>query len=310
MANTGGMPSSALRPQTQPLQRTAGYLSCALAGCCWGTGFFFGKVALEELSVAHMVLYRIAFGSLGMLPVVLLHRQRFSRNEWLILLVSALLGVPIQFLIQFEGLAHTTVSHASLMVGTMPVILALGAAIFAHERLDRIGWAALGASTLGAGLIALSGKHSAAAGTHGPSLYGDLLVVFSLIVALGWILLNKRLIERHPPLVVTAYVIITGTAMLAIWVVLRDGPPPVHISGKAWFALAASGLLATALSTSAWNWGLGRIPASEAGVFLNLEPLIGSLLGITLLGESLGPAAWIGGAAILAAAFILTSRRK
>lgn len=299
------MTPSTLQPSTRPLQRTAGYLSCALAGCCWGTGFFFGKVALEELSVGHMVLYRFVFASLGMLPVVLLHRQHFSRSEWFTLLVSALLGVPIQFLIQFEGLAHTTVSHASLMVGTMPVILAVGAAIFAHERLDRIGWAALGASTLGAGLIALSGKH----GAHGATLYGDLLVVLSLVVALGWILLNKRLIERHPPLVVTAYVILTGCAMLAVWVVLRDGPPPLHVSATTWFALAASGLVATALSTSAWNWGIGRIPASEAGIFLNLEPLIGSVLGITLLGDSLGPAAWVGGAAILSAAFVLTLRR-
>lgn len=303
------MSSSVLQSRTRPVQRTAGYLACALAGCCWGTGFFFGKIALGELSVAHMVLYRLAFGSLGMLPVVLLHRQHFSRSEWGTLLISAALGVPIQFLIQFQGLAYTTVSHASLMVGTMPVILAIGAAIFAHERLDRVGWAALGVSTLGAALIALSGKH-AAPGVHGPSLYGDVLVIISLVVALGWILLNKRLVERHPPLVVTAYVIITGTAMLAAWVVLRDGPPPVHISGKAWLALAESGLVASALSTSAWNWGLGRIPASEAGVFLNLEPLIGSLLGITLLGESLGPAAWVGGTAILAAAFTLTLRKR
>ncbi|MGC2657346.1 MAG: EamA family transporter [Bryobacteraceae bacterium] len=304
------MPSSALQPHVQPLQRTAGYLACALAGCFWGTGFFFGKIALEELSVPHMVLYRLSFGALGMLPIALRHRQRFSKNEWFALLISAALGVPIQFLIQFQGLAYTTVSHASLMVGTMPVILAVGAAIFAHERLDRIGWAALAASTLGAVLIALSGKHAVAAGNRGPSLYGDLLVVLSLFIALGWILINKRLIQRHPPLVVTAYVIITGTAMLAIWVILRNGPPPIHLSGKVWFASVEAGLLATALSTSAWNWGLGRIPASEAGVFLNLEPLIGSVLGIAFLGDSLGPAAWIGGAAILAAGFILTIRSK
>lgn len=245
-----------------------------------------------------------------MFPVIWLHRQGFSRNEWFTLLISAALGVPIQFLIQFQGLAYTTVSHASLMVGTMPVILAVGAAIFAHERLDRTGWAALAASTLGAGLIAFSGKHASAATGHGPSLYGDLLVVASLMMSLGWILINKRLIERHPPLVVTAYVLITGTAMLAIWVVLFSGPPPVHLSTKTWLASAEAGLLATALSTSAWNWGIGRIPASEAGVFLNLEPLIGSLLGISFLGESLGPAAWIGGAAIIAAAFVLTLRRR
>ena len=48
--------------------------------------------------------------------------------------VAALVGVPIQFLIQFAGLARTTVSHASLMVGNLPVLLAAGSALFAHER--------------------------------------------------------------------------------------------------------------------------------------------------------------------------------
>ena len=33
------------------------------------------------------------------------------------LLISAAFGIPIQFLLQFHGLARTTVSHASLMVG-------------------------------------------------------------------------------------------------------------------------------------------------------------------------------------------------
>ncbi len=60
------------------------------------------------------------------------------------LLLSAFFGIPVQFLLQFHGLALTTVSHASLMVGAMPVLLAVAAALFAgRERLDRIGWLAL-----------------------------------------------------------------------------------------------------------------------------------------------------------------------
>jgi drug/metabolite transporter (DMT)-like permease len=225
-----------------------------------------------------------------------------------VLALASFLGVPVQFLIQFYGLSLTTVSHAALMVGTMPVILAVGATLFAHERLDAIGWIALAGSTTGAALIAL-GHHGTGAGQ--PSMAGDLLVVLSLAIALGWILLNKRLMDRHSPVVVTAYGLLLGTAMLAVWVPLRYGLPPVaHVSAKAWFALAASGVLCTATTTLLWNWGMTQVPASQAGVLLNMEPLIGSLLGVFALGEHLGPTAWTGGCVILAAAFTLTTRSK
>ena len=53
--------------------RFLGYGACALAGCLWGTGFYFGRLALNEMSVESMVLYRFAFASLGMLPVMFFH---------------------------------------------------------------------------------------------------------------------------------------------------------------------------------------------------------------------------------------------
>jgi drug/metabolite transporter (DMT)-like permease len=39
-----------------------------------------------------------------------------------------------------------------------------------------------------------------------------------------------------------------------------------------------------------------------------MEPLIGSLLGIFVLHETLGPVAWLGGGMILLAAIVLTTR--
>ncbi len=194
-----------------------GYGACALAGCLWGTGFYFGRVAMNEMSVEHMVLYRFLFACLGMLPVALMNRVSFTRAEVRLLLISAFFGVPVQFLMQFHGLDRTTVSHASLMVGSMPVLLAAAAAIFAGERLDWIGWLALVASTIGAALIVLGGHRGPAA--HGqPTLAGDLLVVASLCTALSWILLSKKLMLTHSPPVVTAYTIMAGTVMLAVWI--------------------------------------------------------------------------------------------
>src|ERR1035437_6479947 len=196
-----------------------GYGACLVAGCLWGTGFYFGRLALNEMSVEHMLLYRFLFASLGMLPVAVVHRSRFrlTGGEARLLLVSAALAVAGQVLLQFHGLARTTVSHASLMVGAMPVLLAAAAALFAGERLDRLGWLALSGSTVGAALIVLGGSRGPA--VHGePTLTGDLMVVASLVTSLAWILLRKKLMQTHSPPVVTAYTILSGTAMLAVWV--------------------------------------------------------------------------------------------
>jgi drug/metabolite transporter (DMT)-like permease len=289
-------------------RRALGFAACAVASCFWGCGFFFGKIALEEMSFAHMVLYRFLFAMPMLLPLLVTHRPGLNRREWGLLVVASFFGVPLQFLIQFYGLSITTVSHAALMVGTMPVILAVGAAVFAHERMDLMGWMALAGSTCGAGLIALG------AGSHakgGATLAGDLLVVVSLLIALSWILINKGLMERHSHVVVTAYGLAVGTLMLMVWVPVRYGMPPVTgVSLKAWLALAGSGVLCTATTTLLWNWGMTQVPASQAGVLLNMEPLIGSLLGVLVLGERLGPSAWAGGGLILASAITLTTRSK
>ena len=301
-----------------------GYGACAVAGCLWGTGFYFGRLALDEMNVEHMVLYRFLFACLGMAPVVFvrgLHRNvagRLTGGEKRDLLLAAAFGIPIQFLLQFHGLALTTVSHASLMVGAMPVLLAAAAAAFAHERLDRFGWIALFASAAGAALVTLGG-HRGPAARGEPSLTGDLLVLLSLFIALAWILLSKKVMENHSAPLVTAYTIFSGTAMLAavvaaeqLYARLTHSPvepfPFAHVSLRAWIALAISGVLCTATTTLLWNWGLHHVPASRAGVFLNIEPALGSVLGVELLGERLGPFAWLGGALILGAAIALTTR--
>ena len=307
--------SAAAQPRRLAL---LGYAACAAAGTLWGTGFYFGRLALNEMSVEWMVLYRFLFACVGMLPVMLMNRVRLNRAELRLLLLSAAFGIPIQFLLQFHGLALTTVSHASLMVGAMPVMLAGAAALFAGERLDGVGWAALVGSTIGV-LLIVTGVSRGPVGREVPSLEGDLLVVASLVVALSWILLSKKLMETHSPPVVTAYTILVGTAMLVAWDggmalvdrVMGHAAEPIpfaHVSATAWTALAISGLMCTATTTLLWNWGIHHVPASRAGVFLNIEPALGSVLGVELLGEHLGPFAWVGGALILTAALTLTLR--
>jgi drug/metabolite transporter (DMT)-like permease len=275
-------------------------LALATAGCLWGTGFFFGKVALGEMPVATMVLFRFVFACAGLLPFIFFDRPRFAGTEWGWILTASVLGVSIQYLVQFKGLSLTTVSHASLMVATLPMLLAIAAVLFSGERLHSGGWLALVASTVGAALIALSSR--GASGTEHASIRGDLLVVLSMFAAIAWILISKRLMQRHSAVMVTAFVYWIGTVILAAVVITTSGVPSLHYSSRVWVAVVEQGLFATASTTVLWNWGLKRVPASQAGIFVNLEPLVGAILGVSLLHEQLGVMALAGGALIIGGA--------
>ena len=123
------------------------------------------------------------------------------------------------------------------------------------------------------------------------------------------ILVTKQLMKTYDSLQVTALTIIMGTVWLVLGTELFQ-PLRFRFSTGTWVAVAAQGMLATTAAYLLWNWGLARVPASRAGVFLNLEPLVGTLLGVLILHESLGPRAILGGLMIIASALYFTGRSK
>ncbi len=273
-------------------------VSLTAAGCLWGTGFLFGKIAFAEMTVSENIGYRFIFGSLGLSPILWKSPPKFHRRAWGLLVLASIVGVAIQFLLQFNGLEATTVSHASLIVGTLPVLLALSSAVLLKEKLNAFEYGLMMLSAAGAVLITIAKK--AVAGPQ-PTVKGDLLVFLSMFAAMVMILLSKRLMDEYGALQVTAWMMAIGTLALFIWIEVTH-PMRVHFSLHVWLAVIAQGILATTGAYLFWNWGLARVPAARAGIFLNLEPLVGTLLGVFILGESLGALGILGGALILFAA--------
>ena len=271
-----------------------------VSSCLWGTTFLFAKLAFAELTVSQVVLYRFGLASLVLLPLAWLRRAWPQRQDLPLFLLTGFLNVPVTFLLQFGGLALTSVSSASLIIGTLPPLLALAAAGLGHERLGSRGWGAVGISTVGVALIVgLPGTER--------NWLGDALVTLSILVVVAWVLLTKRLIERYSALTATAYILAFGTLTLLPISLLWDGPPPLlALPGGVVASVLALGLVCTAATFMMWNWALGRFPASRAGVFVNIEPVVGALLGVAILGESLGPGALVGGTLILGAAWLIS----
>ena len=95
----------------------------------------------------------------------------------------------------------------------------------------------------------------------------------------------------------------TLTILPIAWVM--HGPPKLDLSATAWAAIVGQGVLSTLIATAAWQYGLARVGSASAGVFINIEPLMGAALGVALFGDHLTWSLAAGGAAIVAGSFIV-----
>jgi drug/metabolite transporter (DMT)-like permease len=272
-------------------------LALVTAGALWGVSLPLGKYALQDLPPAHLVLYRFALGTALLLPLGRWRGLRLPRRDALLLVGASVLLVPATFLLTFEGLARTTATSAALLVGTAPPMLALMAWTIGGERPGRRTVFAAAASTVGVALLV-------GARTAGRTLEGDLLVAASVVSASGAAILTKGLVRRHDTLTVTAAMFAIGTVLLVPAAVYSGPSGPLGL--ETWRAVIVLGAGCTALTYGLWNWALRHLDAAEAGVFVNLEPVVGAFLGVYWLGESVGPRSIAGGALILLAALTVT----
>ena len=112
--------------------KSIAFLALAVAGVCWGLGFHTGKLILTETDAAHMVLLRFIVAALAAAPFALRAPEvRALFKSPVVLLSGGLYGVA--FMVQFEGLAHVSVTVAALLVGAMPALIAVSAKVLGEK---------------------------------------------------------------------------------------------------------------------------------------------------------------------------------
>jgi drug/metabolite transporter (DMT)-like permease len=212
--------------------------------------------------------------------------------------LGALLAGYAMFVLGFEGLARTTAASASLLVAVGPPALAVGAAVADGERAGRAAWAAVALSAVGVVLLV---------GDPGPgrTFLGDALCVASMVGAAAWTLVSRRVAYRVGALTATALQFALGGLLVLPFALWREGPPPA-LSGWPLASVLFVGVVCTAGTFVLWTWGVMRVEAARAGVIGNVEPVVGSALGVAVLGETLGALALAGGAVLVAAAYVAT----
>ena len=292
--------------------RTGTLLALAASGLLWGTTVPLTKVAVADVGPAWLTVARLALAGV---PLAVACRRHLRAALSPQVLVWGALGYGAVLTLQNIGVERTSVSHAALLVGALPVLVAALAA--SHRALRRPGparRAGASARSPGAGrrwgglAVALAGVVFIGAdggGTAGPT--GDAVVLCSMLLNAAFLVAQPAMLRGRDPLAVTAVQLLAGALLALPAALLTEGLPPAAPGAHPVAALAGLAFGGTLVPYALFTWAQAHTTAEMAGAFLNLEPLVGVLLGTLAFGDPAG-AAQITGAAAVVAGLVLVAR--
>ncbi|AOK63357.1 hypothetical protein WJ95_25790 [Burkholderia ubonensis] len=235
---------------------------------------------------------------------------RLSRRDAGLLVVQAAAGGVGYTVLLICGTRLSSPLDAGVMLGTLPAMSTLIAAVLLRERQTPRDWAAAALATAGVLLVTFTPGHAA------PSmraLAGDALVLAAVACEAVFILLNRRLAVPLAPLTLS-------TAMSGLGFALALVPAAFewHAATAGWTSGAIAAvvsvvyyaLVPTVLGYLCWYAGSARTSGTEAALFTAFAPVSAVLFAVTLFGETLNAARLAGIALVVAGVLVGAMRRR
>jgi drug/metabolite transporter (DMT)-like permease len=262
----------------------------------WGANFSVVKAALRDIPPLAFNTIRLVLSSVAFLAAIAVTGiPKFTKRDALALLGLAFIGHFIYQLCFLGGLARTTASNSSLILGCSPVAVTLASAMAGHERVPRGQWAGVLLSVAGIYLVVGTGAHFG-----GDLLTGDLLTLGAVVCWSVYTVGARPLLTRHSPLVVTGVTMTAGSMLLA-----PLGIPELRaldwsqVRPWTWVAVGFSSIFALNVAYLIWYTAVQRIGNLRTSVYSNVTPIVGMSVAALFLGESVTTAKVVGAAAIL-----------
>ena len=281
-------PGAAAQPW---LSRSAqGHAALAAVQVFFGLFPVFGRVVMEPsrgFTPWALATWRIGFGALALgLAAYLVHGRRAwpGRRDLGWLALHALTGIVVNQGLFLAGLARTTALNTGLLICLIPVFTFTVAALAGREAFH---WRrALGVVVaLLAALPLVLGRGVSLAPEHA---LGNLLLVGNMVSYAFYLVFSRPLTQRHPPLVVIAWVYLLSVPWLPLFAL--QGPIlPAESRPGLWAALAFVLIFPTTLAYMLNMFALSRLAASTTAFYVFAQPFVTALAAWIWLDERLAP---------------------
>lgn len=286
-----------------PKTEWQGPLTILAGGICIGFAPIGLRLGLDDLGPQAIAFWRYLFAlPILFILVLAIQKQLPARPNFLIILAGIFFATDIA--LWHLALSITTVANSTFIVNLGNIGVGFLAWLVMKERPAPIWFVAIGLAILGAAALSLGGGE-----TGKGVLKGDLLALAAACMISGYMLCSKLARRSLTGIEAIFWLTLVELCVAALWVKVAGEPFwPSDISGLAaplFLALivqvAGQGLIIT---------GLGRTPASIAGLLIVVQPVVAAAIAWSLFDESLTLLQISGGVLILFAIWLSQQKRS
>lgn len=210
-----------------------------------------------------------------------------DRGDWKKIGLVSVAGFFVFQLFFTVGVERTTSGNASLLLGLLPVSVAVINKVWKIEEISLPVLAGIGVTLAGVCLIVIgSGKTLSLGNEH---LIGAIMLLMAQTGYGYYTVFSKELTLRYSSYQIIAYVMaITTGLFIAVAIPQLSSLEWGLIPVKAWLSIFYSGIFGLCVGNFLWIWGIGKLGSTKASLYNNLSPVFAILAGYLFLGEVFG----------------------
>jgi drug/metabolite transporter (DMT)-like permease len=265
----------------------------------WGGSFVASRIGLDGLYPVELATLRFAIAAPLLLMVTLLLEGRkafhIAWKDLPVLIVMALTGVTLQYIVQFVAMTYTSVTNTALLINMGTFFVIIPSAIFLKEKLTIDNILGIAIAFIGAALVATKGNLVFSA-----NLIGDGLVIICAVMWAIYILVGNRLAGKYSVLAQLNYIFIIGFIGLLPAYFLTPHHAFSGFSSTTWYSLLYLAVVCSVIAYFFFNDAIIKLGPSKTAIYQYMEPFFAIVLAIVLLGEPLTAAIAAGAVLIVA----------
>jgi drug/metabolite transporter (DMT)-like permease len=278
-----------------------------LLGAIWSSSFLWIKIAVQEVGPITLVAFRVLFGLLFSVSIILMRREPLPRTfkAWMPFLILGISNVAIPFFLISWGEQAIDSGVAAILDSTVPLFTI----VIAHYILNDDKMTVpkvLGLLTGFAGVVILMSKDI---GTSVGPLLGQLAVVVACMFYAGSTVYARKSTTEASGIIRGGGPLVSSTAVMWLAVPLLESPVKIPQLPITWVALLWLGILGSGVAFILNYYLIHEIGPTRTTMVTYLFPLGGVILGVAFLHERLS---WqlLAGALLIIASLVIANWRS
>ena len=274
----------------------------------WALNFSVIKASLEEIDPYSFNAIRFILAAVFMWCVVAWRKKWFKipKKDFATLLLLGLVGNLVYQWLFIVGIDLTLSANAAVMLGTIPIWIAIISHFMKLERMNFLKTAGVVLAFIGVAAIIAGGENPISFASD--TFRGDIIIVIAAVTWAVYTIQSKKILDRYTPLQFSALMTTAGAVFLSLLAIHSHAQTEWStVSLAAYSGMVYSGLLAIGVAYLIWNNGLVKVGAVRTSMYQNLVPVLGLIFGVVLLNESLDLLQYTG-SAIVISGIILTRK--